>query len=162
MENRVSCSFAAGQKARNIRFIAQDLGLPLILVDVRHDSTHGALPSLALLERCRREALAWLRANYWSSPADRPTSESAAAAQLRRGELAPEPDGVLVRIERGALEELVALRTKRLAEPQGRDEDEEEHAVLLLPPVPRWYEGAPAGRGLKRTRLNQIASGVDF
>lgn len=43
------------------------IGLPDWLVDVRHEATHSALPSLDVLRAACNVALAWLRTQYWES-----------------------------------------------------------------------------------------------
>ncbi|KAL4856922.1 Pre-rRNA-processing protein las1 [Chlorella vulgaris] len=44
--------------------------LPRILVDLRHESTHNELPSLAALRLAARQGLGWLQANYWQGQSD--------------------------------------------------------------------------------------------
>jgi hypothetical protein len=45
-------------------------GLPRILVDLRHESTHNELPSAASLRLAADQALAWLQLNYWQRQAE--------------------------------------------------------------------------------------------
>ncbi len=54
-------SFATARSAP----VARPAGLPRALVDVRHDATHGELPSLPLLRAAAAAGLDWLRASYW-------------------------------------------------------------------------------------------------
>ena len=46
------------------------VGLPRILVDVRHEASHNELPSLALLRLAANSALTWLAHSYWQAQAD--------------------------------------------------------------------------------------------
>ena len=50
-----------GREARSVASLAAALGIPETLVDLRHDATHGTLPSLAVLRLAGTTALAWLR-----------------------------------------------------------------------------------------------------
>ncbi|KAF8912949.1 Las1-like-domain-containing protein [Gymnopilus junonius] len=54
-----------GTYARSITSIAQQLGIPNWLVELRHASTHEDLPSLDLLREATRHALTWLLQNYF-------------------------------------------------------------------------------------------------
>lgn len=60
--------------------IAEDIGLPASFVDLRHDATHGPLPSLVVLREAARKALAWLWVNHWSQLVD---EEATVREQLR-------------------------------------------------------------------------------
>ncbi|KIM47925.1 hypothetical protein M413DRAFT_7067 [Hebeloma cylindrosporum] len=51
--------------ARSITSIAQQLGIPSWLVELRHAATHEDLPSLDLLREAARQAMAWLLQNYF-------------------------------------------------------------------------------------------------
>ncbi|KAJ6501686.1 Las1-like-domain-containing protein [Mycena vitilis] len=54
-----------GAYARSIASIANQLGLPPWLVELRHAATHEDLPSLELLRQAARESMAWLLHNYF-------------------------------------------------------------------------------------------------
>ena len=57
-----------GQKgyfATSISVIAEGIGLPHWLVELRHDATHNQLPSLSVLRAAATELLLWLEQNYW-------------------------------------------------------------------------------------------------
>ncbi|KAH9486690.1 Pre-rRNA-processing protein las1 [Psilocybe cubensis] len=54
-----------GTYARSITSIAQQLGIPNWLVELRHASTHEDLPSLDLLREAARQSMAWLLHNYF-------------------------------------------------------------------------------------------------
>lgn len=56
-----------GLYAQPIATIAtQELGLPLYLVDLRHDIAHNRLPSLAVLELGAETLLTWVSTEYWT------------------------------------------------------------------------------------------------
>lgn len=131
-----------------------------MLVDVRHEATHGALPSLALLQRCRAEALAWLRTHYWTCPDELAAPRAPdPVSQLRQGALPAAAPLPATRINQDALHELVALRSKR--PPPAAVAPAADDPALLLPPVPRWGSSqAPAWH--KRAKLAHIAASVDF
>ncbi|DAZ98433.1 TPA: hypothetical protein N0F65_001134 [Lagenidium giganteum] len=54
-----------GVYAMAVSSLAQRIGIPLWIVDLRHESTHNQLPSLPVLRFAARHLLAWLRSNYW-------------------------------------------------------------------------------------------------
>jgi len=54
-----------GRYAAPIATLASKIHLPQELVDLRHEATHDALPSLRALRRGARLALAWCRTWYW-------------------------------------------------------------------------------------------------
>ncbi|TYZ66078.1 hypothetical protein PybrP1_007672 [[Pythium] brassicae (nom. inval.)] len=54
-----------GAYALAVSSLAQRIGIPLWIVDLRHESTHNQLPSLPVLRFAAQHLLAWLRANYW-------------------------------------------------------------------------------------------------
>ena len=56
-----------GAYARSVQSIADEIGLPDWLVDLRHEATHASLPSLEVLRAGCRFALNWLRNRYWES-----------------------------------------------------------------------------------------------
>lgn len=51
--------------ARSVYSLAVELKLPLILVEIRHQASHNALPRLSTLESAAKKALTWLREYYW-------------------------------------------------------------------------------------------------
>ncbi|XP_074646213.1 ribosomal biogenesis protein LAS1L-like [Tubulanus polymorphus] len=56
--------------AQPVHKIAESMGLPEWLVELRHQASHSALPSLEIL-RCGAEfSLNWLKAEYWESHLD--------------------------------------------------------------------------------------------
>ena len=52
--------------ATSITKLAEQIGLPRVFVDIRHDGTHDKLNSLELLRWASWEALKWLEDQYWS------------------------------------------------------------------------------------------------
>lgn len=60
------CAFSYRFAARSVARIAEDLGIPDYIVDVRHQSTHTALPSVETLRLDVPVALDWLRERYWN------------------------------------------------------------------------------------------------
>lgn len=56
-----------GEKAsaKSVYSLAISVHLPLILVEIRHQSSHNNLPRLASLESAARQALLWLEQYYW-------------------------------------------------------------------------------------------------
>lgn len=58
-----------GTYAQPITKLAEQIGLPRNLVDLRHDGTHDELPSLGILELALAQSLAWLKENYWDPSA---------------------------------------------------------------------------------------------
>ncbi|KAH7672040.1 Las1 protein [Dioscorea alata] len=50
---------------RSISELAEAIGLPRALIDIRHESSHRDLPSLQLVRLASVKALDWLKSNYW-------------------------------------------------------------------------------------------------
>ncbi|TVU36550.1 hypothetical protein EJB05_18488, partial [Eragrostis curvula] len=50
---------------RSISELAEAVGIPRVLVDIRHESSHRTLPSLRLLRLASIKAFDWLRCIYW-------------------------------------------------------------------------------------------------
>jgi hypothetical protein len=57
--------------ASSIAKLADQLGLPRIFVEIRHDGTHDQMTSLELLRWAASEALKWLEGKYWACNDDR-------------------------------------------------------------------------------------------
>jgi hypothetical protein len=73
-----------GAVARSVVTIAAELGLPTWFVELRHEATHNALPTLACLRLAGEHALSWLHVNYWSvQQAQLPAARAAVVAALR-------------------------------------------------------------------------------
>ena len=64
--NGLADSGQKGAFASSVFDVAARLGLPRSLVDLRHESAHGALPSLPLLRSAACGALRWLWGRYWA------------------------------------------------------------------------------------------------
>lgn len=58
------------KKKRSINDSAEEIGLPRLLVDIRHESAHNRLPALPLLRLASKKALNWLNSNYWEPQKD--------------------------------------------------------------------------------------------
>ncbi|KAG6857599.1 hypothetical protein H0H87_010167 [Tephrocybe sp. NHM501043] len=71
-----------GAYARSIASIANQLGLPSWLVELRHAATHEDLPSIDLLREAARESMAWLLHNYFL-PTINPSVAPEACTPLR-------------------------------------------------------------------------------
>ncbi|KAJ7225899.1 Las1-like-domain-containing protein [Mycena pura] len=72
-----------GMYARSIASIANQLGLPSWLVELRHASTHEDLPSLELLRQAARESMTWLLHNYFLPTINPSTAPALTPAPLR-------------------------------------------------------------------------------
>ena len=72
---RDECRQVAGSACR--RYTGKNrhaaVGLPRVLVDVRHEASHNELPSLALLRLAADSAMTWLAHSYWQAQADHVT-----------------------------------------------------------------------------------------
>ena len=44
---------------------AQEIGLPALFVDLRHEAVHGDMPSLNNLRGAAQKAMQWLWDDYW-------------------------------------------------------------------------------------------------
>uniref|UniRef100_J3NBZ3 Las1-like family protein n=2 Tax=Oryza brachyantha TaxID=4533 RepID=J3NBZ3_ORYBR len=51
----------------SISELAEAVGIPRVLVDIRHESSHRSLPSLRLLRLAAIKAFDWLKCIYWDS-----------------------------------------------------------------------------------------------
>ena len=59
-----------GFYAQSIAIKAEQIGMPSWLVELRHASTHEALPAISVLRTACRQALDWLYGNYWKIQTD--------------------------------------------------------------------------------------------
>ncbi|XP_071954832.1 ribosomal biogenesis protein LAS1L-like isoform X2 [Antedon mediterranea] len=62
--------------AQPIHVIAQEIGIPVWIVNLRHSATHGELPSLSMLKSGVAFALSWLQTDYWEKNEDNDSSGS--------------------------------------------------------------------------------------
>lgn len=53
-----------GAQAKSVAVLAENLGLPRMLVDLRHSATHQVLPSLPALRQGCITSLSWLNQTY--------------------------------------------------------------------------------------------------
>ena len=58
------------QRKQSMYSVAKTIGLPATFVELRHQSTHEQLPSLAKLRSSARKALAWIWDYYWKQLGD--------------------------------------------------------------------------------------------
>ncbi|KMZ65703.1 hypothetical protein ZOSMA_310G00070 [Zostera marina] len=58
---------APQKKKQSIFELADVIGIPRMLVDIRHESSHGEPPSLPLLRLASTTALDWLKSHYWET-----------------------------------------------------------------------------------------------
>ena len=63
--NSIVDAFQTGLYAQSIGAIAERIGLPQWLVQVRHSATHEELPSLVVCRDACAMSLQWLDAHYW-------------------------------------------------------------------------------------------------
>ena len=63
--NGVVDSGQKGTYATSVSVLASRVGLPGWLVDLRHDTSHNALPSLSTLRLAATTLLHWLHSEYW-------------------------------------------------------------------------------------------------
>ena len=56
-----------GKFARSVQSIADEIGLPDWLVDLRHEATHASLPSMETLQSGLHVSLSWLQEEYWQA-----------------------------------------------------------------------------------------------
>ena len=52
--------------AESVMSLASNIGIPAWIVELRHDATHGELPSLSLLRTASASLMDWLVKQYWS------------------------------------------------------------------------------------------------
>lgn len=63
--NNITSEHQTQLYAISIAQIAHRIGLPRLLVDLRHEASHRTLPFLPLLRYGAKLALNWLRRHYW-------------------------------------------------------------------------------------------------
>jgi hypothetical protein len=115
-----------GEFAQSVSSLAAKLGLPKWIVDVRHEATHNAMPSIQVLRMAWQAAMEWLQGKYWAPQAAKllPGDGGALAdvyATLARcvesGNLLPESGPApLVHAPPGAEEGVPALSAKACCE----------------------------------------------
>ncbi|KAJ4141292.1 hypothetical protein NW768_000503 [Fusarium equiseti] len=70
------------QRKQSMYTIAKTIGLPATFVELRHQSTHEQLPSLAKLRTAARKALLWIWDYYWKQ-LDKDSSDPCRMAVIR-------------------------------------------------------------------------------
>ena len=73
---------------------AQEIGLPALFVDLRHEATHGDMPSLKTLRNAAQRAMQWLWVDYWAKL--KSTSQSRLKKDLNTipdADSGPDPSG---------------------------------------------------------------------
>ena len=65
--NGVADSAQKSKVALSVASLASQAGIPKLLVDLRHESTHNELPSLSVLRIAAKQALQWLEGKYWEA-----------------------------------------------------------------------------------------------
>lgn len=63
--NGITDPLQQAARASSVKHLAQSVGLPPSLVELRHDCTHNRLPSLDRLRVAADQALLWLHEHYW-------------------------------------------------------------------------------------------------
>ena len=69
---------------------AHDIGLPAALVELRHEATHGDIPSLVVLRSAAQRSLQWLYVDYWQRLVPKAASEEPKASANSSGKLGHE------------------------------------------------------------------------
>lgn len=79
--------------ARSVASLATELGMPMTLVDIRHQACHNELPSLSWLTDAACDALVWLKEWYWEPQLKNVwksvSNSTYMLAKVFRGELSP-------------------------------------------------------------------------
>jgi hypothetical protein len=108
-----------GSYAQPITRLAEQIGLPRQLVDLRHSGTHDELPSLGVLQLSVDQALTWLHTHYWLSISNwRATLRGKCTAVLQR-----------------LIEELGETRLRLQAEPSTTAQQEEQRLMRVVSKV---------------------------
>ncbi|ELU17594.1 hypothetical protein CAPTEDRAFT_226006 [Capitella teleta] len=68
--------------AKPVHHLAEELGVPEWIVDLRHEATHGNMPTLAIMRTATDFALNWLKEEYWESMFDAGDSGDADALAM--------------------------------------------------------------------------------
>ncbi|XP_011082168.1 uncharacterized protein LOC105164994 [Sesamum indicum] len=82
---------------------ADAIGIPRMLIDIRHEGSHRDLPSLQLVRLASKKALDWLVSYYWKPQEEAIPTQSNQAAKLRK------------EIKRRLREVALCLKTKQMA-----------------------------------------------
>lgn len=132
--NILADSVQQGAYACSISDLASRLGLPRWLVDIRHEATHGSLPSMHTCRMAREALLAWFQAKYWLPQYERVTQSLAVPSSVR---LPPLPALVPAGSGEGGTAPAIAKVYKRPrpteAQPKGR-----KRRVFVSPDSHSW------------------------
>ena len=123
MVNGICDPSQRGKAAGSVLTLSRRLGLPPMLVDLRHAATHGSLPALPALQLGATQAMGWLLERYW-----RQQHEQAAALEA-------DDAGVAVRSE--VTSAMKKYRKAREAAMQKQLDLVRTQATLQLPVVCR-------------------------
>jgi len=95
--------------------IAQQIGLPALFVDLRHEATHGEVPSLTNLRAAAQMATQWLWDDYWKTLEAGTEVEDVEEAMVPLGEVDHEHESTHLHQGRGGWERWQGLwRSKRM------------------------------------------------
>ena len=83
---------------------ANEIGLPAALVELRHEATHGDIPSLNVLRSAAQRSMLWLSVDYWQRLAPEAPPEEPHAFKDGIEELSERFRGILRRYYTQALE----------------------------------------------------------
>lgn len=146
--NSVVDSFQTGMYAQSIGAIAERIGLPLWLVQVRHSATHEELPSLDVAREACEAALAWLDEHYWQ-PTVHPRTEAPAPDDTEARQAASLQAAQLLYTYRHHMQAL--QRDVSLAQLQHPPHEKAMHEVVA------WVEAEHARRLALRTQGDTAA-----
>ncbi|KAK4435603.1 hypothetical protein Salat_0723800 [Sesamum alatum] len=82
----VNCVVEKNRKKNEISIgeAADAIGIPRMLIDIRHEGSHRDLPSLQLVRLASKKALDWLVSYYWIPQEEAIPSQNNQAAKLRK------------------------------------------------------------------------------
>jgi hydroxyacylglutathione hydrolase len=106
------------QRKQSMYSLAKTIGLPATFVELRHQSTHEQLPSLAKLRTSARKALIWIWDYYWKhlEGVDVPESKPPASRSSSTTAAQDPCETALLRYLREVNGDDEALRRRRLAQ----------------------------------------------
>lgn len=79
--NGLADASRSGIYAKPISILITEIGIPLWIVDVRHEISHNKMPTLAVLRLAVMEIWNWLVVNYWGSQTNALLKESESASR---------------------------------------------------------------------------------
>ncbi|XP_054817620.1 uncharacterized protein LOC129317288 [Prosopis cineraria] len=72
------------KEEKSIAVAAEAIGIPRLLIDIRHEGSHRGLPALQLLRSASVKALDWLKSYYWESQSKAIPFERDGNAKVRK------------------------------------------------------------------------------